>query len=182
MFVDKATIQKQLDQRALANKVEKLRFSKKAHDQFEPNKSDEKFFKYLHKPPPEPKPEKPIKMLPFIRDRIQVQALLDEQQTKKIETVMSNKDIKELNDGLFAVLSLPVMDEVKREQFKDKLKDSDTINDFVDQNILLNMVNNLSLTQRALIIWTKSYVEVAGIPNFDYPKVQQLPPVLETVK
>ena len=96
-----------------------------------------KLMKSSSRPPPQPKPIS----LSQIKKELEIQDMIEERRHEEIEEILDDAETKEIKGELMDVLSYPMEAGDKRKLFKYKLQNSNTINKYVNDNVMFRLFN-----------------------------------------
>ena len=111
---------------------------------------------------PKDKP-KPI-TLKEIKDSLKINQIIEEEKVKEIEEILDSVEITEVKGEFVNVLAMAHTHPIKRQIFSNKLQNSKTINNFVDNNIILRIFNRANENIKFAVVYRMKYLET----NKDY--------------
>lgn len=100
-------------------------------------KRDMAFRRQMSQPPPQPKPIS----LSEIKKQLEIEDMMEQKRHEEIEEILDDTETKEIKAELIDVLSYPMESGDKRKLFKYKLQNSNTINKYVNDNVMFRLFN-----------------------------------------
>lgn len=111
-----------------------------------------------------PKDKPKIISLKDIKDSLKIEKLIEDEKVKEIEQILDNAEIQEVKGEFVNLLAIPHTNPVKRRIFANKLQQSRTVNNYVDNNLVLRMFNKANENLKFGVVYAIKYLET----NKDY--------------
>ena len=102
-----------------------------------------------------------------LQNAMKMDKFIEATNQEELEQLMNNEEIVEVKNEFVNVLALPHTNPVKRQIFANKLQQSTTINNYVNNNILLRMFNKANENLKFGVVYGMKYVQT----NSDYERL-----------
>ena len=102
-----------------------------------------------------------------LQNAMKMDKFIEATNQEELEQLMNNEEIVEVKNEFVNVLALPHTNPVKRQIFANKLQQSTTINNYVNNNILLRMFNKANENLKFSVVYGMKYVQT----NSDYERL-----------
>ena len=87
--------------------------------------------------PPKPKPIS----LTDIKKQLEINEYMEHKKEEEIEMIVNDEETQEIRNEFMSVLAMPMAGSDKRKLFQYKLEKSNTINNYINENVLFRMFN-----------------------------------------
>ena len=173
-FIADEEIQKTQEKQDMQKRIEKLKENHKISDTVQKQEkeshvtTDSDYIKLvsnsknLTKEPKEPTPAE-------IASAIKLHELIEKKKKEEIEGLLNDKEIGEIKNELIGVLALPMTIQERRELFHHKLKQSQTVNDYLNENVLFRWFNRANNHVKFTTIYGIKYLQTLA----EYQQYQQ---------
>lgn len=118
--------------------------------------------KNLTKEPKEPTPAE-------ITSAIKLRELIEQKQKEEIEALLEDEEIGEIKNELIGVLALPMSIQERRDLFQRKLQQSQTVNEYLNKNVLFRWFNQANNHVKFTTIYGIKYLQTLA----EYQQYQQ---------
>lgn len=163
VFIPKEHYESLEKQQQISQKVEaKKTLNKINHEAQETDnkqQSQKNFFKIIksqHKASQENPKQVSIK---DIERELKIQELIDDRRQEEIEELLQEEETREIKNEIIDVMAIPHTHPDKNKIFKHKLGTSETINKYVDDNVLFRFFNKANSHLKFGTIYTIKYLQ-----------------------
>ena len=87
--------------------------------------------------PPKPKPIS----LSDIKKQLEINEYIEHKKEEEIEMIVNDEETQEIRNEFMSVLAMPMKGQNQRKLFQYKLEKSNTINNYINENVLFRMFN-----------------------------------------
>ena len=173
-FIADEEIQKNQEKLDFEKKIEKIKESHKVTETVQKQEkashvtTDSDYIKLvsnsknLTKEPKEPTPAE-------IASAIKLHEMIEKKKNEEIKRLLNDKEIGEIKNELIGVLALPMTIQERRELFHHKLKQSQTVNDYLNENVLFRWFNQANHHVKFSAIYGIKYLQTLS----EYQQYQQ---------
>lgn len=162
VFIPKEHYEKLEKQQEISQKVEARKTLNKINEEAQgpKDKLDQKSIFKLIKSQHKNTVEKPKQIsIKDIERELKIQELCEEKKQEQIEELLQEEETKEIKNEIIDVLAIPHTHPDKNKIFKHKLGTSDTINKYVDDNVLFRFFNKANSHLKFGTIYTIKYLQ-----------------------
>ena len=116
-------------------------------------KSDLKLRRELE--PPKPKPIS----LSDLKKQLEINENMEIKHEEELQNIINDKETKEIKNEFMSVLSMPMKGQNQRKLFQYKLENSETINNYINENVLFRMFNRCNSHLKFACVYGMKYAQ-----------------------
>jgi hypothetical protein len=107
--------------------------------------------------------EKPLS-ISDIKKEIEIRKMVEQQKDEQIQKLLNQSEIKEVKNAAVELLAITHTHPIKRKLFERRLKQSEIINNYVDNNVIFQLFNSANENLKAITVYGINYFQT----NSDY--------------
>jgi hypothetical protein len=180
-FIPDSEIEKQQKIQEINRKVQIKReqhlITEKANEPTAKKNENITFMREIEKANRHNKPPKPIG-LKEIKQQLEFQKLIVENQEEQIRGLLAEPEMMEIKNELVNVMAIPHTHPDKRRLFAHKLQNSQTVTNYVDQNVMFRFFNHANSHIKFGVVYGLKYLQT----NSDYSQYLKQMKALELQK
>ena len=171
-FIADEEIQKTQEKINVQEKISKIKENHKINNVVKKEEeasykpSDAEMIQLIGKQQKEPKQITPAD----IEKSIKVHQMMEDIRQEEIKNIVQDNEIKEVKDELIGVLALPMTIPERRRIFHAKLKESQTISDYLNENVLFRWFNKANSHVKFTTIYGIKYLQTLS----EYQQLQHI--------
>jgi hypothetical protein len=159
--IEKREKQKQLIQKIEAKKEQHF-INEKSHEKKKNEFSSQDLVKILSKKQ-KFQSDRPKVSLKDIETELKIGELINEKREEQIEKLLQETEMKEIKSEVIGLMALPHTHADKRKIFHTVLHRSDTVNNYVNDNVMFNFFNRANGHMKFGIVYALKYMQTNTI-------------------
>lgn len=162
-FISDEQISKSKEIEEVQKRIEKIKENHKIQQTVEKQEKDNHKFTDSEMIKLISKQKQPKTITPSdIEKSIRLQEFINEKSKEEIKELLENKEIKEVKDEIVGVLALPMTIPQRRMLFHQKLRESETVSEYLNENVLFRWFNRANSHLKFGTIYGIKYLQTLG--------------------
>lgn len=160
-FIEDAVFERQEKKEQMEKEIEKKKERNYINDQAKPEETEKKgvVLKEIMK---RHKPEPKITMNDIkneLRGEIELNKIVTEQRDCELADLLKKEEVVEIKNEAINLLAMPHTHPIKRKIFAQKLKNSEIVNSFVDNNVIFKLFNRVNENLKFGVVYGLKYLQ-----------------------
>jgi hypothetical protein len=123
----------------------------------------------------QPKPQEPKAItVKDIEKQLEINEFLEEKKEEQIEKMLEEPEVIEIKNEIINVMALPHTQAERRIIFQNLLRESKTVNNYVDDNVLFKMFNRANQNIKFGVVYSLKYLQTFNIHKQYIREVEQI--------